>query len=137
MFQSSVTSPLRAQMEHVLVKDMRLADVDLFDPKVYETNGVPHEAMQVLRREAPVYFHPEPGGRGFWAVTKYDDVAAIGKDPQTFSSFRGGTNIQDYPPDNMSTIQLLMLNMEPPQHNKFRRLASKGFTPRMVAAMEP
>jgi cholest-4-en-3-one 26-monooxygenase len=116
---------------------MRLADVDLFDPEAYEKNGVPHDAMRVLRAEAPVYFHNEPGGRGFWAITKYDDVAAIGKDPQTFSSFRGGTNIQDYPPDNLSTIQLLMLNMDPPQHNKFRRLASKGFTPRMVAAMEP
>ena len=116
---------------------MRLADVDLFDPIVYETNGVPHEAMRFLRAEAPVHFHQEPGGRGFWAITKYDDVAAIGKDPHTFSSFRGGTNIQDYPPDNLSTIQLLMLNMDPPQHNKFRRLASKGFTPRMVAAMEP
>ena len=116
---------------------MRLADVDLFDPEAYEKNGVPHDAMRLLRAEAPVYFHNEPGGRGFWAITKYDDVAAIGKDPQTFSSFRGGTNIQDYPPDNLSVIQLLMLNMDPPQHNKFRRLASKGFTPRMVAAMEP
>ena len=116
---------------------MRLADVDLFDLDGYVQNGVPHEAMRFLRAEAPVYFHKEPGGRGFWAVTKYDDVMAIGKDPHTFSSARGATNIQDYPPDNLSTIQLLMLNMDPPQHNKFRKLASKGFTPRMVAAMEP
>jgi cholest-4-en-3-one 26-monooxygenase len=116
---------------------MRLADVDLFDPDVYMTSGVPHEAMRVLRQEDPVHFHKEPGGPGFWALTKYDDVMAVGKDPHTFSSFRGGTNIQDYPPDNLSTIQLLMLNMDPPQHNKFRKLASKGFTPRMVAAMEP
>ncbi len=116
---------------------MRLADVDLFDPDVYMANGVPHEAMRVLRNEDPVHFHKEPGGPGFWAITKYDDVMAVGKDPHTFSSFRGGTNIQDYPPDNLSTIQLLMLNMDPPQHNKFRKLASKGFTPRMVAAMEP
>src|SRR5262245_54643376 len=116
---------------------MRLSDVDLFDPDVYMTTGVPHEAMRFLRQEAPVHFHQEPGGKGFWAITKYDDVMAVGKDPHTFSSFRGGTNIQDYPPDNLSTIQLLMLNMDPPQHNKFRRLASKGFTPRMVALMEP
>jgi cholest-4-en-3-one 26-monooxygenase len=116
---------------------MRLVDVDLFDPDVYEKHGVPHEALRFLRAEAPVYFHQEPGGRGFWAVTKYDDVAMIGKDPHTFSSARGATNILDYPPDNLSTIQMLMLNMDPPQHNKFRRLASKGFTPRMVAAMEP
>jgi cholest-4-en-3-one 26-monooxygenase len=116
---------------------MRLADVDLFDPDLYEKNGVPHEAMRFLRAEAPVHFHQEPGGRGFWAITKYEDVMAIGKDPHTFSSSRGGTNIQDYPPEHLSTIQMLMLNMDPPQHNKFRKLASKGFTPRMVALMEP
>jgi cholest-4-en-3-one 26-monooxygenase len=116
---------------------MRLADVDLFDPISYEKNGVPHEAMRFLRAEAPVFFHNEPGGRGFWAITKYDDVVAISKDPGTYSSARGGTNIQDYDPEHLSTIQMLMVNMDPPQHNKFRRLARQGFTPRMVSQMEP
>jgi cholest-4-en-3-one 26-monooxygenase len=116
---------------------MRLADIDLFDPISYEKNGVPHEAMRFLRAEAPVFFHQEPGGRGFWAITKYDDLVAISKDPGTFSSARGGTNIQDYDPEHLSTIQMLMVNMDPPQHNKFRRLARQGFTPRMVSAMEP
>src|SRR5688572_16674287 len=105
---------------------MRLADVDLFDPISYEKNGVPHEAMRFLRAEAPVYFHQEPGGRGFWAVTKYDDVITVSKDPMTYSSSRGGTNIQDYPEEHLSTIQMLMVNMDPPQHNKFRRLARQG-----------
>lgn len=109
---------------------------DIFDPDVY-VRGVPHEAFRRLRAEAPVYFHPEPGGPGFWAVTKYQDVVTVSRDPGRFSSHRGGTNIQDYPPENLSTIQLLMLNMDPPQHNKFRRLVSTGFTPRMVARLEP
>jgi cholest-4-en-3-one 26-monooxygenase len=115
---------------------MRLAEVELHDPDVF-VRGVPHEALRLLRAEAPVYFHHEPGGRGFWVVSKYDDVVTVGKDPGRFSSHRGGTNIQDYPPENLSTIQLLMLNMDPPQHNKFRRLVSQGFTPRMTAAIEP
>ena len=59
---------------------MRLADVDLFDPEAYEKNGVPHDAMRLLRAEDPVHFHNEPGGRGFWAVTKYADVEMIGND---------------------------------------------------------
>ena len=41
--------------------------------------------FDLLQREAPVYFHPEPGGRGFWAVTKYDDVLAVIRDAKTFS----------------------------------------------------
>jgi cholest-4-en-3-one 26-monooxygenase len=115
---------------------MQLADVDLFDPDVF-VRGVPHEALRLLRKEQPVHFQREPNGRGYWAVTKYDDIITISKDPQRFSSHRGGTNILDYPPEQLSTIQLLMLNMDPPQHNRFRKLASQGFTPRMVARLEP
>ncbi len=115
---------------------MRLADVELYDPDTF-VRGVPHDAFKLLRKEQPVYFHPEKDGPGYFAITKYDDVVTIGKDPGRFSSFRGGTNIQDYPPEALSTIQLLMLNMDPPQHNKFRRLVSQGFTPRMVAQLEP
>jgi cholest-4-en-3-one 26-monooxygenase len=114
---------------------MRLAEVELHDPDVY-VRGVPHDALRLLRAEAPIHFHPEPGGPGFWVVSKYEDVVTVGKDPGRFSSHRGGTNIQDYPPENLSTIQLLMLNMDPPQHNKFRRLVSQGFTPRMVGKLE-
>ncbi len=115
---------------------MRLAEVELLDPNVF-VRGVPHEALATLRNEAPIYFHREANGRGFWAVTKYDDVVTVSKDPGRFSSHRGATNIQDYPPEDLSTIQLLMLNMDPPQHNKFRRLVSQGFTPRVIARLEP
>ena len=109
---------------------------DIFDPEIYVA-GVPHDAFRVLRAERPVSFHPEPAdGRGFWAITKYHDVVQISKDPGTFSSYKGGTNIPDYPPDSLDVIRMLMLNMDPPQHNKFRRLTSTGFTPRMIARME-
>jgi len=115
---------------------MQLSEVELHDPDVF-VRGVPHDALRRLRAEAPIYFHHEPGGPGFWVVSKYDDVVTVGKDPGRFSSHRGGTNILDYPPEALSTIQLLMLNMDPPQHNKFRRLVSQGFTPRMVTRLEP
>jgi cholest-4-en-3-one 26-monooxygenase len=118
-------------------------NLDVYDPDRY-VKAVPHEAFRRLRRESPVCFHPEPGGfgaesagKGFWAVTRYEDVVAISKDPRTFSSARGGTNIWDLPPENLSTIQLLLVNMDPPRHSQFRRLVSRGFTPRMIARLEP
>ena len=115
---------------------MRLTDIDLFNPDTY-VRGVPHDAFRFLRKEAPVYFHPEPdGGAGYWALTRYDDIVAVSKDPGRFSSARG-TNIQDLPPPDLAIIQTIMLNMDPPQHQKFRKLASQGFTPRMVALLEP
>lgn len=115
---------------------MAARNLDIFDPDIYVA-GVPHEAFRVLRAEKPVSFQAEPpDGVGFWAVTKYEDVVAISKDPGTFSSWKGGTNIPDYPPDSLDVIRMLMVNMDPPQHNKFRRLTSTGFTPRMIARME-
>ena len=112
------------------------ATIDVYDPDVYVA-GVPHEAFRRLRETAPVFFHEEPGGRGFWAITLYEDVVAISKDPVRFSSARGGTNIPDREPQDLSQIQLLMVNMDPPQHNKFRRLVSMGFTPRMIKLLQP
>ncbi len=136
MFHFLAMQGLRWKVKRVLFGGMSLADVELYDPDVF-VRAVPYDTFGRLRREAPVYLHPEPNGPGFWAVTKYHDVMAIGRDPGRFSSNRGGTNIPTYPPEDFSAIQLMMLNMDPPQHNKFRRLASTGFTPRMVALMEP
>lgn len=114
---------------------MNLGDIDIYNPDIY-VQGVPHEAFRFLRRNAPVFFHSEPDGRGYWALTKYEDLVHVSKNPQIFSSARGGTNIPDYPEQDLSMIRMLMVNMDPPQHNKFRRLTSSGFTPRMVARME-
>ena len=52
-------------MEHVLFGGMALADIDLYNPDLF-VKGVPHDALRVLRHEAPVFFHKEPNGaRGF------------------------------------------------------------------------
>jgi cholest-4-en-3-one 26-monooxygenase len=111
-------------------------DVDLCDPDAFVA-GIPYDAFERLRTEAPAYWHPEKDGRGFWAITRYDDLMAISKDPLTFSSARGGTNLFDVPEGDLAGIRLLMLNMDPPKHNKFRRLVSTGFTARMVTQLEP
>src|SRR5688500_5819901 len=121
MFYREETSGLPDDIEHVLVTPMGLANVDIFDPHLY-VKGVPHEAFRVLRAEAPVHFHPEPGGPGFWAITKYADLVTCSKDPGTYSSWKGGTNIPDYPRESLEIIRMLMLNMDPPMHTKFRRL---------------
>ena len=110
-------------------------DIDLFSPETY-LDGVPHRSWATLRKECPVYFQDEPHG-GYWAITRHEDIVRISKDPGTFSSFRGGTNIEDYAPEDLSNIRMLMVNMDPPQHRKFRNLVRTGFTPRMVRTMAP
>ncbi|MEE9607239.1 MAG: cytochrome P450 [Myxococcota bacterium] len=109
-------------------------EIDLNDPDSF-VDGVPHHWFQKLRAEAPLYFHPEADGPGFWCVTKYADLKHVSRDPKLFSSWLGGTNIEDRPPDLLARMRVIMLNMDPPQHVKFRRIVQRGFTPRMVEDM--
>src|SRR5580692_5910140 len=67
-----------------------VAAVDLLDHDLFADHE-PWEVFEALQRDAPVYFHPEAGGgRGFWVLTKFDDVRAVLKDYATFSSEVGG-----------------------------------------------
>ena len=115
---------------------MSAPPIDLLDVRHY-AGGPPHEQLRWLRQQAPVYWHLESDGPGFWAVTRYDDVVQVSRDPQTFSSWAGGTMITDPPPMLLAGTQLMMLNMDPPQHTKLRALVNKGFTPRMSAQLTP
>lgn len=117
---------------------MEPANIDLNDLDKWLTDGVPHDTFRWLRREAPVFRHPGTAtAAGYWAVTRHADVVHISKNPGIFSSFRGGTNIFDLPPEELGVVQSLLINMDPPQHTKYRRLVSRAFTPRIVATLEP
>ena len=115
---------------------MRLSEVDLTDLDAFE-HDVPHAMFDVLRREAPVHWQPEATGGGFWAITKYADLKAISRDPETFSSERQGTLILDPAPQDLPMIRAIMLNMDPPRHRQYRKIVSKVFTRRMVEDLRP
>ena len=114
---------------------LRLEEVELVDPDVY-ADGVPHETFALLRREAPVFRHPQPDASPFWAVTRYRDIVAISRDWSTFSSERRGALLREPPEEVLATQRLMMLNMDPPRHSKLRALVNKGFTPRMIGLLE-
>ena len=114
---------------------MDLKDVDLVDRDNY-VEGVPHEMFEVLRREAPVHWHDEPDGPGFWAVTRYDDVVLVNRDNELFSSARGSALLMEQDAESLEQQRLMMLNMDPPMHTRYRLLVNKGFTPRMVGRLE-
>jgi cytochrome P450 len=115
--------------------DARAIRVDLLDHDLFADHE-PWEVFEHLQREAPVYFHPEPGGRGFWALTKYDDVLSVVRDARTFSSQIGGAaTIEDLPQDVLEARRNL-LEYDPPLHGRYRRLISRRFTPGAVAVYE-
>jgi len=114
----------------------RDSEVDLTSPDAFAA-GAPHAWFRQLRREAPVSFQPEPDGPGFWCLTRYEDVRHVSRHPELFSSWRGGTNLYDLDPDGLAKLRAIMLNMDPPQHVKFRRTVQRAFKPRAVEAMRP
>ena len=105
-----------------------LLSVDLLDHDLFADHE-PWEVFDLLQREAPVYHHPEPDGRGFWALTKYDDVVAVLRDTKTFSSEVGGAaTIEDLPEDVLAARRNF-LEFDPPKHGRYRRLISTQLHP--------
>jgi len=109
--------------------------VDLADPDTY-ARGVPYDVFRRLRAEAPVVWHPEPRGRGFWAVTRYHDVAAVLRNAAVYSSWRGGALLADPPPEFLAKLRQGIMHRDPPEHTRLRALVAGALNPRRVAALE-
>lgn len=114
---------------------MVLSDIDILDPDRY-VERFPHEQFDMLRCEAPVCWIDEPDGPGFWAVTKHADVIAVSRDAETFSSQARTAMMREFDDEAVAQQQLMMLNMDPPEHTKLRKIVNRGFTPRMINQLE-
>lgn len=111
--------------------------INLIDPEYFAAHGHPWDQYEWLRANAPVFWHDEPDGPGFWAITKYDDIRAISRTPKTFSSYETGVMLPDPDPMGLYAQRLMMLNMDPPQHDRFKLLVSRGFTPKNAPLLRP
>ncbi len=109
--------------------------IDLGSPDTY-TNGIPHDVFRELRRTAPVSWNPEPNGPGFWAVTRHADILTVLKNPSTFSSHRGSALLEDPPPEFLAKLRENMLNRDPPDHTKLRKLTNHVFSPKRITLLE-
>ncbi len=113
-----------------------LATLDVASPEHYETNGYPHAEWTWLRRHAPVFWYDRPNVEPFWAITKHADIIEISKQPELFlNAPRLAVFTLDLPPPPEGTVRHL-LNMDPPEHASYRRLASGWFTPRAIRGMD-
>jgi cytochrome P450 len=108
--------------------------VDLSNPRSF-ANGFPHDFFTWLRRNEPVWWHEPtpytPSEVGFWVVSRYDDVVTVFKDPETYSSELGGTQIYDG-----KGMGYQLNQTDDPKHRRLRALVNKGFTPRMIGRLE-
>ncbi|HEY5171883.1 MAG TPA: cytochrome P450 [Acidimicrobiia bacterium] len=119
--------------------DIRLGDIEQWMRP--DREGI----FAKLRAERPVSFHEEPvpppdlgfdfpQGPGFWALTRYADVMAVSRDPDTFHSAPTST-VGDMPAEIAEWLGS-MINMDAPKHTKLRLIVNRGFTPRQVAKID-
>ena len=105
-------------------------------PEHYERNGYPHAEWTWLRRHAPVFWYERSNVDPFWAITKHADIVELGKQPDLFlNAPRLAVFTSDLPPPPEGQSRHL-LNMDPPDHARYRRVTSHWFTPRAIRAMD-
>lgn len=101
--------------------------------------GPPLELFKRMRGECPVHWTGEvtefPAAKGFWSVTRADDVHAVSRDWETYSSELGGVVVIDevFP---IELARAMFIGMDPPKHDRLKALFQAGFTPRRIAAHE-
>jgi cytochrome P450 len=106
---------------------------DITDPDLY-MHGVPHAAFQRLRDHDPVSWWDEKDGKGFWAVTRYQDLLTVNLNPRVFSSAQG-IRMEDMTEEELHARRTMM-ELDPPQHAQYRRMVGQPFSPREVMAYE-
>jgi cytochrome P450 len=120
------------------VTQLDLEEVDLLDPNLHQ-DGPPHELFARMRKEAPVrrntvkVYEQE---YTVWSVTRHEDITAISRDTDTWSSSKGGIFVQDNQVLPLDVTRNLLLYKDPPEHTKYRGILKKVFTPRTVANLE-
>jgi cholest-4-en-3-one 26-monooxygenase len=113
---------------------------DFTDPDMY-TSRIPVEEFAELRRTAPVWWNPQPPGRGgfdddgYWVVSRHAEVKEVSRNSDVYSS-RENTAIIRFDDgmtrDRIEMQRLVLLNMDPPTHTKLRGIVSRGFTPKAI-----
>jgi cytochrome P450 len=103
-----------------------------FNPMSREFFEDPYDIYRWLRDEAPCYHNER---LGFWALSRFDDVVAAHRDWRTFTSTHGLTLDQLTDPSN-PYAGTSMIMLDPPEHDRLRKLVSRAFTPRAITRME-
>ncbi len=113
--------------------DPGAADADITSHDTY-VRSVPHAAFARMRRDDPVAWVVDADGTGFWALTKHADISMVSRDYGRFTASRG-IRIEQMASDELEARRTMM-EFDPPEHARLRRLVQPGFTPKVVATYE-
>ena len=108
-------------------------EVDLLDLTPFE-EGADDEVFRVLRDHDPLHWNDEPGGPGFWSVTRYTDVKAVASDHEVFTAVEG-TQIQSRRAEGEGERSIH--HLDPPRHSQLRRIVVPHVRPARIRSLEP
>lgn len=123
-------------------------DTNLADPDLLPTqNGPPHDLFHQWRASDPVHWNPPneayqstmPGAsieKGFWVLTRYQDVFDVSRNQELFSSHDGGPIIWDFEPERLAIQQMGLMGMPSDQHAAIKRLVMPPFSPKNLTPFE-
>jgi cytochrome P450 len=113
-------------------------EADLSDPNVFD-HGIPQAAFAQLRNLPGLAWNPlrsDGPDAGFWSVGRFNDIMTVSRDPETFSSAVGHIQIYNIDEDALSA-RASMIDMDPPDHTRLRRLVNPGFIPKNIRDYAP
>ncbi|MGQ0467409.1 MAG: cytochrome P450 [Sporichthyaceae bacterium] len=108
-----------------------MVQYDLLDLGAF-IDGRAEQMFDDLREHDPLHWNDEPGGRGFWSVTRYADIQAIASDHERFISGEG-TQIPDKKAEGAGLASVH--NSDPPRHTDLRRILASKIRPSVVAPL--
>lgn len=113
---------------------------DFSSPDTY-ADGHPHLEFHRLRRESPVFWNPEsPPGKGFWGLTRYDDILAVSSNPKLFCNGQGYKSVDDTYmrlSDHVgAAMSRILPAIDPPEHSTIRHVFTTYFSPKVVRDIE-
>jgi cytochrome P450 len=112
----------------------------LLTEREHWVDGPPHHLFREMRGHCPVHWTKKiteyPEEAGYWSVTRADDIHAVSRDWETFSSERGGITLLTNAIMPLELIQAMFIGMDPPKHDRLKALFQRGFTPKRIAEHE-
>lgn len=108
--------------------------IDLLDPEPFRRDDF-WDTFAWLRANAPVHRHPEPGGDGFWVLSKHRDIVNVYADSDTFSSARG-MRLGSEPAAVAAVTQRMLIVSDAPHHTRLKRALYQAFGPQQMPRLE-
>ncbi len=127
----------------------RLDDSNILDPGIFPAErGAPHGLFDAWRQKDPVHWNPptpnyvptQPGStmtKGFWVLTRYQDVFDVSRDQETFSSFDEGFVIWDLDEEELGRQRANFMGMQPVDHAAVKQFLMPAFSPKALQKLVP